>query len=73
MNMLYSLKMFKKDSTGKRLHLGKSFDTDVWCGYSVTLSTHHAHALCGINYMKNTTLSNWFVYGVLGNQTKSLV
>lgn len=67
MNTLQSLKMFKKDSTGKRLNLGKSFYTDAWCGYSVTLATHHAHALSGINDMKNTGL-----WGA-GDQTKSLV
>lgn len=58
--------MVKKDSTGKRLNAGSHF-IDTWCGDIATLATHHVHALTGINYTKNTTLSNWSVDGCCGS------
>lgn len=61
----------KEDSTGKRLNPGKSFYTDTWCGYVVTLATQHVHALTGIDDMKNTILSDCLFIGV-GDQTVSL-
>lgn len=61
----------KEDSTGKQLNPGKSFYTDTWCGYVVTLATQHVHALTGIDDMKNTILSDCLFIGV-GDQTVSL-